>query len=134
MLPNAPANTPKLKPDMKDGGDRTFASLFVSGAPGTYTLIFPSTSTAGSRAMAPNIALLTWPPSSATNLSAALAAMNGLPNNGGTSVGTPTFAPGSSTNLPVSAGTPPTANTTHKGVTPAQQRCLALTGGAPQCQ
>jgi hypothetical protein len=33
----------------------------------------------------------------------------------------------------LTTNTPSAANTTQKGVTPAQQRCLDLTGGAQQC-
>lgn len=123
-------------PILKYGGDRTFATLPTTGTSGSYLITFPSISVAGSTAWAPNIALLTWLPSPAANLSAALSAMNGLRVNSGTSPGTSTFAPGSgqATNLPSApANTPSAVSTTSKAATPAQQRCLALTGGAPQC-
>ncbi|TAN02674.1 MAG: filamentous hemagglutinin N-terminal domain-containing protein [Rhodanobacteraceae bacterium] len=134
--PDAPSDIPTSKADWWDGGDRTFATLLSTGASGSYLIAFPSISVAGSTAWAPNIALLTWPPSPAANLGAALAAMNGLPVNGGTSTSMPTFAPGSgqATNPPrAPAGTSSATNTTQQDVTPAQQRCLALTGGAQQC-
>lgn len=138
LAPKAPSGTPALRPDWWDGGNRAFATLSVAGAdtPDSYTITFPSISVAGSTAWAPNIALLTWPSGSAANLGAALAAMNGLTANGGNPSGTHVFASGfgqgtSPPSAPVN--TPPADQTAPSGATPAQQRCLTLTGGAPQC-
>ncbi|TAM99441.1 MAG: hypothetical protein EPN40_05290, partial [Rhodanobacteraceae bacterium] len=134
--PAAPNSTPQTHPYTQYGGDRTFATLLAAGSSGAYLITFPSISVAGSTAWTPNIALLTWPPDPAANLGAALAAMNGLTVNGGVPMSVPTFAPGSNqaTNHPSSPTSALlTPNTMPKGATPAQQRCLALTGGAPQC-
>lgn len=123
-------------PFLQYGGSRTFATLSQTGSWNATYLNVPTYTVAGSTPWSVNIASLVWPGGATANLGSAMAVFNGLPVGGTAPQGVAVFAPGVSqpTAVPSLSGHPPsTPMQQPKAATPAQQRCLVLTGNAATC-